>query len=76
MGYLIKSGFSLKTSDFSAISGFSIYEDTRVKFINPRYRTVPFTIVYSYEVHYEGILDYPDWRPVDEFNISDGAFSF
>ncbi len=69
-GELIKSGLSFDVDDYSAISGYSLYEDTRVKLIDPKYRTFPFTVEYSFEIHYHGILDYPDWRPVPDYNIS------
>ena len=42
--------------DHSAISGYSIYEDNRVKFIDPRIRTVPFTFEYSYSFVEKRIL--------------------
>ena len=38
-----------KIIDHSAISGFSIYEDNRVKFIDPKFRNFPFTVEYTYE---------------------------
>jgi hypothetical protein len=61
--------------DHSAISGFSIYEDSRVKFVDPKVRTIPFTIEYSYEISYSGIMSYPAWDPTD-FNISVEKSSF
>ena len=51
--------------DHSAISGFSIYEDNRVKFIDPKVRTIPFTVEYSYEISYHGLMSYPIWNPTN-----------
>jgi len=56
--------------DFSAIQDFSTYEDNRIIFCKPRYQRVPFTVEYSYEVDFNGILDYPDFYLVDDFNIA------
>lgn len=56
--------------DFSAIRGFSTYEENRMIFCKPLYQKVPFTVEYSYEVDFNGILDYPDFYLVDDFNIA------
>jgi hypothetical protein len=56
--------------DVSAISGFSTYEDNRMIYIEPQYRTVPFTVEYSFEIVYTGILDYPDYYLINDFNIA------
>jgi transglutaminase-like putative cysteine protease len=56
--------------DHSAISGYSIYEDNRVKLIDPKYRTVPFTVEYSYQVQFKGFLYFPSWFLYDDYNIS------
>ena len=56
--------------DYSAISGYSIYEDNRVKFIDPEVKTTPFTVEYSYQVNFKGLLYYPNWILYDDYNIS------
>jgi hypothetical protein len=56
--------------DASAISGFSTYEDSREIICKPKYQTVPFTVQYSFEIDYNGILDYPDFYLVSDFNVS------
>lgn len=56
--------------DISAISGYSIYEDSRVKYIDPKYRTIPFTVEYSYTINYNGLLGYPAWFPNYGLDIS------
>lgn len=62
--------------DYSAISGFSIYEDTRVKFIDPEHRTIPFTVEYSFKNTYKGLLFFPDWILYEDYNISTERSSF
>ncbi len=59
-----------KILDVSAISGFSTYEDHRMIYIQPQYRTVPFTVEYSFDVVYDGILDYPDYYLLNDYNIA------
>jgi len=56
--------------DFSAIPGFATYDDNRVIACRPRYQTVPFTVSYNYEIVYNGILDFPDYYLVRDFNIA------
>ncbi len=69
-GEKIKNGLNVDIEDYSAISGYSVYEDNRVKFIDPKYRTTPFTVEVTYEIDFDGILDYPDWYIYPDYNIS------
>ncbi|MBE0559201.1 MAG: DUF3857 domain-containing protein, partial [Proteobacteria bacterium] len=48
-------------SDYSAISGFSIYEDTRVKRAKLMAAQVPYTVEYRYEISYDGFINWPFW---------------
>jgi hypothetical protein len=56
--------------DYSAISGFSIYESNRVKYIDPKFRNFPFTIEYTYEKSWDGLFSFPSWTPQTKFNVS------
>lgn len=69
-GVLIKKISADDIQDFSAISGFSTYEDTRVKFIDPEIRNYPFTVEYSYTETCNGLNQYPTWMPLIGYNIS------
>jgi hypothetical protein len=69
-GEQIKKIPSDEIFDISAISGFSLYEDNRRKYIDPKIRTLPFTIEYSYEMDYSGLFIYPQWNPYSDYNIS------
>ena len=46
-GAKVKSFGSSDIVDMSAIDGFSLYSEYRVKIINPEYKTYPFTVEYS-----------------------------
>jgi transglutaminase-like putative cysteine protease len=59
-----------KVLDYSAISGFSLYEDNRVKYFDPHQKTPPFTVEYSYKIRYKGLFFYPQWQLYDDYNIS------
>ena len=56
--------------DFSAISGFSTYEDNRVKYIDPKVRNFPFTVEYSYQENFDGLFSFPSWVPQSKFNVA------
>lgn len=69
-GKKVKSLSGSDILDYSAINGFSLYEDNRVKFINPEYSKFPFTIEYTYEISFEGLLNYPNWSIIQDYNVS------
>lgn len=56
--------------DYSAIPGFSIYDDNRVKYIDPKIRNFPFTVEYTYEKSWDGFFSYPSWSPQSKFNVA------
>jgi hypothetical protein len=56
--------------DFSAIAGYSLYDDHRVKSVDPGIRQYPFTIEYLFEISMNGIQDLPDWFPQNDFGIA------
>ncbi len=63
----------LKKNDFndvSAISGFSLYEDNRRKYISPVTNFFPYTVVYEYEIIYDGLFHYPTWYPVTDYQLA------
>jgi Transglutaminase-like superfamily. len=62
-----------KSSDFkdrSAVSSGSLYEDSRVKFLDFLYNNYPYTIEYSYSTEYSGIRFYPSWKPVSSWGTA------
>jgi hypothetical protein len=56
--------------DYSAIQGFSLYEDNRVKAIDPEYMTFPFTIEYTYSIDYKSLFFMPSWYVFPGYNVS------
>lgn len=56
---------SLKNfSDESAVSHYSLYDDSRVKHFLPSVSIYPYTVEYEYEVLFKQNLIIPDWRPL------------
>jgi hypothetical protein len=60
-GKQIKSLGIEDVEDYSNISSFSMYEDNRVKTIDPKNMTYPFTVEYTYEMDLKQTLFLPDW---------------
>ncbi len=56
--------------DYSAIQGFSLYEDTRMKVIRPEYRDFPYTIEYSFKIEFNGLFSYPSFMPYRDYNAA------
>lgn len=63
--------FSLSNfKDESAVSDFSLFEDSRVKYYIPQINSYPYTIVYQYEIRNKQNLIIPDWRPLPGFDVA------
>jgi hypothetical protein len=67
---------SIELKDYSAISGYSLYEDFRLKLLDPDYRSTPFTVEYKYELDLNGLLGYPSMQVYEDFNVSVEKKSF
>jgi hypothetical protein len=62
--------------DQSMIAGYSLYEDSRVKYFKPKTMSYPFTVEYSFVIELDGLLNIPDWEPVKGYNISVASSTF
>ncbi len=56
--------------DVSAISGFSLYEDNRVKIADLSCNTYPYTVSFEFEIKKNNTLFYPTWRPLYDKHTS------
>ncbi len=56
--------------DESAVQGFSLFEDSRIKHYLPAVNTYPYTIVYQYEIRFKQNLIIPDWSPKSSNEVS------
>lgn len=63
----------LRVDDFlniSAISGFSLYEDNRIIFSDPKVGIYPYTVIYKYKKKLKSFFNLPMWVIYPGFNIS------
>ncbi|PZP45507.1 MAG: hypothetical protein DI598_13185 [Pseudopedobacter saltans] len=77
-GNLIRK-FGIKDmQDQSAVSSFSLYEDSRIKYFEPVSISYPITVVYDYTVQLLQNLIIPDWIPKYKRNIAvqESKYSF
>ncbi len=49
--------------DYSAVSGYSLYEDTRMQVAEMYHNQYPYTIEYRYEYVRNGYFYWPEWQP-------------
>ncbi len=75
-GEKIKNLSNSDILDLSAISGFSIFEDTRIKVYDPEVLTFPFTVEYSYELQLNSYISLPRWYTYPDYDISVENSSF
>lgn len=75
-GELIKKVKNLDIKDRSAVSGYSLYGDSRLKYYKPAISVYPYTIEYEFEVNYNGLLHYPVWQPLNTYEKSVESSSF
>jgi len=62
-GKLVRKISKKEIKDYSAISGYSIYEDNRIKHLEVNHSQYPYTIVFEYEVNKNAIRSHPAWTP-------------
>lgn len=51
------------TKDYSAIADYSLYEDSRVRVAELYHEIYPYTVVYEYEIIFQGVINWPSWYP-------------
>jgi hypothetical protein len=69
-GNIVRIDANSSLQDIAAFSGYSLYDDYRIKIFDPKYASIPFTVEFSYEISYNGLLSYPFWVLYDDFNVS------
>ncbi len=47
--------------DYSDFGDYSLYNDNRVKLAELYYDKYPYTVEYTYEIKYDGFLNFPSW---------------
>jgi hypothetical protein len=57
-------------NDYSAISGYSAYDDNRKKVIDPKITTFPSTVEYTWEETIDNLFNIPGWYAYPDYNVS------
>ncbi|WP_262247106.1 DUF3857 domain-containing protein [Parapedobacter soli] len=70
MGFQLRKFTKRDCRDESAVSNFSLYEDSRVKHFLPAMAGYPYTVAYSYEVVLKQNLIIPAWRPEAYWDVA------
>lgn len=69
-GSQVRTGLNTSVKDIAVLSGYTLYNDLRMKVYDPGYTTTPFTVEYSYEIGYDGLFDYPGWNLYSDYNVA------
>jgi len=56
--------------DHSAINGYALYEDNRVKYFDPEHRQYPFTVEFTYKKKLKSLMFLPYWEVYPDYNCS------
>lgn len=75
-GIRIKNLANSDILDISAISGYTIFDDTRKKVYDPEVLNFPFTVEYSFEIQLKGYINLPRWYTYPDYDISIENSSF
>lgn len=77
-GKLITKFTQNEFKDESAVQGFSLFEDSRVKHFLPAVNNYPYTVVYTYEIRYKQNLNIPDWtpKPANDISVEKSSYTF
>lgn len=69
-GLKIKEYKNADFKDHSAVSDGSLYEESRIKYLQFRHTSFPYTIEYSYQIDYKGLLSYTGWIATSSYGIA------
>ncbi len=69
-GKYLKRAKNSEIIDLSIVSGFSLYEENRVKLYKPDISEYPYTVVFTYTYTFDGIVYFPEWIPQKYYDIS------
>jgi len=69
-GVMVKKLKRDEIKDYSSFEDYTFYSDSRIKYADLSSNTYPYTITYSYEKTYNGLINYQRWKPQSGFHIS------
>jgi transglutaminase-like putative cysteine protease len=62
--------------DHSAIDNGTLYDDSRVKYLNLKKESYPYTVEFNYELVYNYLFHTPDWYVFNDYDLSVEKSSF
>jgi hypothetical protein len=62
--------------DVNYTTAGAIYDDLRLKLAEFKTENYPYTIEYEFEIEHEGLISYPEWKPLQNYRISVEESSF
>ncbi len=62
--------------DYSAVSSGTLYQDDRMKVYATDIKKYPYTVVYEYDMEYDGMVYYPAWKPQPAYRFGVEKASF
>ena len=68
-GARLEKVYGPELKDQSAVPSGILYQDDRVKYYIPEVRDYPYTVVYEYDMVYDGMMAYPAWMPQSNYRI-------
>lgn len=76
-GNLIEKIGKADIHDISNVTGSTLFSDSRRKLHEPEIHPLPYTLEYRYKKHFKGILYYPPYFPLFDYNqaVQTGLFS-
>lgn len=63
-------------TDLNITSSGTLFDSNRMKIASFETDTYPYTIDYQYEIEHNGLLGYPIWQPIEDFNYAVEKSSF
>ena len=69
-GKKVKSFGTFDLKPVITFAGSTLYSDVHYKYLDPGYRTYPFSAEISYTIELKGYFYLPDWIVAEDFNIS------
>lgn len=56
--------------DVNYTTGGAIYDDLRLKLAEFKTESYPYTIEYQFEIEHDGLITYPEWKPLQSYRLS------
>ncbi len=61
---------SNEIEDVNYTSSGTIYDDIRIKHAQIIPQSYPCTVEFQFEIEHDGLISYPEWRPIDDYRLS------